>query len=225
MGRLSRCPSAPYDCIPESYFCDEICDCYNCTDEIDCIYPCNYWENAPYGDPLEGCRTLWYTSENCTSTSFYCNNNESQCVNPSYTCDGYCDCADNCMDEYAPWNCLTPPEGECRPGYSNCYQVEDQYNYKCKPYWSGSSDNSTWTCPISSNRTIPEWWVCDGYCDCLDYCEDECASNCIYRIDNKDAPEKEAAFGELDLNIEELLEEKNAQLASDEEKRKESKGR
>ncbi|MBN3296498.1 LRP2 protein, partial [Amia calva] len=150
-------------CIPKSYRCDGIVDCFDKTDEANCTD----------------------TGMTCSPQAFTCGNRH--CIPLKWHCDGHDDCGDG-TDET---NCPTRGPANCNDGYftcdnkncipnawlcdtqNDCTDGSDERNCNV----SGTCHPGQFLCP--DHRCISDVYVCDGDLDCADGSDEKgCVFTC-----------------------------------------------
>ncbi|MCI4378615.1 hypothetical protein PGIGA_G00218000, partial [Pangasianodon gigas] len=150
-------------CVPTSYQCDGVDDCYDNSDEANC----------------------GTNNNTCSSSAFTCAN--QRCVPRNWRCDGHNDCFDG-SDER---DCPTQTPGTCQADQFSCANHQciprtwlcdtdndcgdgsDETN--CDAI--GTCHPGQFQCP--DHRCIDPAYVCDGDRDCVDGADEQgCVYNC-----------------------------------------------
>ena len=124
-------------CIYKSWECDNYTDCSDGSDEFYC-----YNSTATYNKTAVVNATM-----SCAEDQFRCWN-DSSCINRSWQCDNYTDCADG-SDEF------------------NCYNSTVTYNTTSAVNTSISCTEGQFRC-WDDSKCIYKSWQCDNYTDCRD---------------------------------------------------------
>ncbi|XP_058809308.1 basement membrane-specific heparan sulfate proteoglycan core protein-like isoform X2 [Phymastichus coffea] len=174
-------------CIRDEQYCDDRPDCYDESDETNCLTTCspdeyrclegicisidkrcNGFSDCRNGDDEDSC--------DCRTDDFHCD--DGTCVAYSSLCNGIQDCKDgsdekDCDIAPCPETDFTCGDGSCISkalvcdGIDNCLAAEDELSCErnCTP--------TQFKC-VNGNKCIDRIYRCDGHPDCPDRSDEDC---------------------------------------------------
>lgn len=192
------------NCIPASKKCDHVPDCYDNSDEQDCVWVCD--ETREFKCAHTGkCITLEQRCDGtlncgdfddsdemecggvCGDRQFHCSRSTTgrPCISAKWRCDGVQDCANgedeaNCRRPCAD-GLLCDADTRCIPSaqicdqHPDCNDGSDENPNTCLSY----CDPPMWACGGQGyGYCISSDFICDGHTDCLDQSDElNCGEN------------------------------------------------